>query len=162
MKLHTLILTLLLIAPAAAQPWLKAKLLVVPGKSLGPIGLGQPVSQAYPLMGRAVGSDEVSKNTSKDGASVEWRAANDVYIRVKCHDGRQPENVFQIFWTAPNPRTAGGLGVGSSVAAVQKAFPKGRWTTDTLDGAPTWLTPGLNWTFNEKRSKVVEMHLCKP
>jgi len=163
MKLHSLFLTLLLIAPAGAQPWLKAKLLVVPGKSLGPIVLGKPIpKQAYQLMGPGAGSANVTKNTSKDGAAVEWMAPKDVYIRVKCHDGNQPENAFQIFWTAPNPRTAGGLGVGSSATAVVKAFPKGRWTNQSMDGYPTWETPGLNWTFDEKRTKVLEMHLRKP
>lgn len=167
MKLHALFLTLLLIAPAAAQPWLKVKLLVVPGKSLGPIVLGKPIpEEAYRLMGPGGGRAEVGKNTHKDGAAVEWisptATVQDPYIRVKTHDGKSAENAFQIFWTAPNPRTAEGLGIGSSAAAVQKAFPKGRWTTETMDGNPTWLTPGLNWTFDEKRSKVVEMHLCKP
>lgn len=163
MKLHTFFLTLLLMAPAGAQPWLKAKLLVVPGQSLGPIVLGKPIpKQAYQLLGPGTGSEEVSKNTHKDGTGVDWLAPNDVYLRVKTHDGKRPENAYQIFWSAPNPRTAGGLGVGSSKAAVLKAFPKGRWTLENLDGAPTWMTPGLNWTFDDKRTKVTEMHLCKP
>ena len=167
MKQHTLCLILLLMAPAGAQPWLKAKLLVVPGKNLGPIVLGKPISPgAYQLLGPGVGSGEISKNTHKDNAGVEWIApkatVKDPYIRVKCHDGNRPENVFQIFWTAPNPRTVEGLGMGSSVAEVLKAFPKGKWTTQTMDGNPTWLTPGLDWTFDENRKKVIEMHLRKP
>lgn len=160
MKLHILCFTLLCMAPACAQPWLKARLLVVPGKSLGPIQLGKPIPQeAYRLLGPGVGGASISKNTHKDNAGVDWLAPKDVYIRVKCHDGKRPENVFQIFWTAPNPRTAEGLGVGSPAALVLKAFPKGKWTDQTMDGNPTWLTPGLDWTFDDKRSKVIEMHL---
>lgn len=167
MKLRILFLTLLLLAPASAQPWLKPKLLVVPGKSLGPIVLGKPIpEEAFRLLGSGTGRAAVSKNQHKDSAAVEWIApkasVNDPYIRVKCHDGKRPENAYQIFWTAPNPRTAQGLGVGSPAALVLKAFPKGRWTMESMDGYPTWLTPGLNWTFDEKRTKVIEMHLIQP
>lgn len=157
--MKTVLFALLLMAPASAQPWLKPKLLVVPGKSLGPIVLGKPIPKAaFGLLGPASGGSDVSRNTHKDGAGVEW-AVKDLYLRVKCHDGKRPENAYQIFWTAPNPRTAEGLGVGSPVAAVVKKYPKGRWTTDTLDGYPTWTTPGLNWMCDEKRTRVVQMHL---
>jgi hypothetical protein len=167
MTIRILFLTLLLLVSASAQPWLNTKLLVVPGKSLGPIVLGKPIpEEAFALLGPGTGRAEVSKNEHKDGAGVDWLAPNatldDPYIRAKCHDGIHPENVYQIFWSAPNPRTAEGLGVGSPQASVLKAYPEGRWTTDSLDGYPTWQTPGLNWTFDEDRSKVIEMHLRMP
>lgn len=159
--MRSLFFALLLLAPVSAQPWLKPKLLVVPGKSLGPITLGKPIpKETFRLLGPATGNSDVQQNTHKDNAAIEW-LAKDLYIRVKCHDGRRPENAYQIFWTAPNPRTAEGLGVGSPVASVLKKYPKGKWTTDDLDGYPTWTTPGLNWMCDAKKTRVVEMHLIR-
>lgn len=155
------LLLLILVAPVWAQPWLKVPLVVVPGQRLGPIVLGKPIPpEAYKLLGNVAGRAELSKISSPDGGGVEW-LSGDLYIRVKCHDGKRPENVFQIFWTAPNVRTADGLGVGSPVAAVLKRYPGGRWTTQTLDGVPTYQTPGLDWGFDERRSRVTDMHLGK-
>ena len=148
-------LFLLLTIPVLAQPWL-----VVPGKSLGPIELGKPVpSVAIKQLGPAIGQDRVKANQSKDGAGLEWADKSGLsYIRVKCHDGVKPENVFQIFWTVSGPRTKGGLGVGSPLAKVLKSFPKGQWKQG-LDDVPVWSNPGLNFMFDVKKTRVVEMHL---
>ncbi|MFN8608484.1 MAG: hypothetical protein U0931_13185 [Vulcanimicrobiota bacterium] len=157
--MRTLIFLLLWVLPAGAQPWLKTRLVVVPGQSVGPIALGKPIpARAYTLLGAAQGSAELNQIPSKDGGGVEW-IAGERYLRVKCHDGIKPENVFQIFWTVPNARTADDLGVGSTRAAVLKKYPHGNWTTDTMDGVPTYQTPGLNFSFDYKRGKVIEMHL---
>lgn len=161
MKTHFLLLILLTL-PALAQPWQKP-ILVVPGKSLGPIELGKPVPKsAYQLLGPAVGQDQVLANQSKDGAGLEWTdkkaRMGEPYIRVKCHDGIKPENVYQIFWTASGPRTKAGVGVGSPLAKVQQSFPKGAWTTG-MDDEAVWKTPGLNFIFDSKKTRVLEMHL---
>lgn len=154
-----------MVSSLAAQPFVKAKLLVVPGKSIGPIQLGKPVpEEAFKLLGPGSGREDVTKITSQDGGGIEWLAPpakyDSPYLRVKCHDGKKPENVFQVFWTVPGPRTANGVGVGSSVAEVTKKFPSGHWTTG-MDDAVSWETKGLNFTFDAKKTKVYLMHLYK-
>ncbi len=155
-----------MIGSLSAQPFVKANLLVVPGKSIGPIQLGKPVpEEAFKLLGPGSGRDKVSQITSKDGGGIDWIAPpgklDSPYLRVKCHDGVKPENVFQVFWTVPGPRTANGLGVGSPASEVTKKFSSGHWKTG-MDDQVYWETPGLNFGFDSKKSKVVLMHLRKP
>ncbi|MBN9416977.1 MAG: hypothetical protein J0I12_16140 [Candidatus Eremiobacteraeota bacterium] len=157
------LLFLLLAATASAQPWLTQKLLVVPGKSIGLIRLGKPVPRAaYQQLGKPSSASDVSKNTSTDGAAIEWLGSKGPYIRVKCHDGNRPENVFQVFWTAPGPRTAEGIGIGSTAAQVRAKYPKGKSGEPYLDADETWSIPGLTMVLDGKNGKVVEMNLHNP
>jgi hypothetical protein len=62
MNIRTLLLTLLLLVSASAQPWLKTKLPVVPGQSLDPIVLGKPIpEEAFAQPGPGTGRAKVSR-----------------------------------------------------------------------------------------------------
>ena len=164
-SLLTISLILCSAAWALAQSWATVPQTVVPGKSLGFIQLGKPIPPAaLKQLGQPRGGTKIPANVSKDGAAVEWSSPkagqNGPYIRVKCHDGVRPENVFQIFSTAPGPRTASGVGVGTPVAEVLKKYPHGKWERDELEGFPTWDVPGLSFVVSDqKNGKVVMLWL---
>lgn len=159
MSLRLKLFWLALALPALAQPWASVHLLVVPGRSLGPIELGKPVPvKAYELLGASNGR---ILSDSKDSGGESWSAPEDVYINVKCHDGRAAENVFQIFWTAPGPRTAEGVGVGSDMATVLRKLPAGQWGENAMDGTPCWKVPGLTLSCDRRDGKVYLMHLYR-
>jgi hypothetical protein len=159
--LSSLLLLSVVAGAPSAQPWTKQRLEVVPGRSIGPVALGRPISKnALETLGPP-SADSRREITVKDGGGVTWTDAQNRYINVKCHDGVDPRNVYQVFWTARNPQ-ARGVGVGSAAAAVVKAFPEGRWTQDEMEGKPCWTTPGLRFTCTARTGRVSLMHLYKP
>lgn len=124
--------------PAPPQP-----LLIVPGHALGEVTLHQPMPQAFL---KAMGPPRRDGNVAPNvwvwpGRSSKGSESYELMIKTAT-TGRNPD-VTAIYISSPDYRTSDGIGVGSSMTAVQQAFPEGQ-LTEEMSG-PCWQTPLISF-----------------
>jgi hypothetical protein len=138
-----LVTALVLAAAVVAWAAVPAALLIVPGRSVGPIDLGMRMTQVIRVLGPAE-DDEPSR--------FSWPRRG-VTVRVD-RDGR----VDAIFVESPKYRTARGIGVGSTRDEVVAAYgpaPQAQEDRTTLILAYTQL--GITFAINKERENRVEL-----
>jgi hypothetical protein len=142
-----LMVVLVVATTVPAQAATPAALLIVPGRSVGPIVLGMRMTQVFQFLGppeRRVPSGETIK--------FFWPRRG-LTVRVD-RDGR----VAAIFVESPSYRTARGIGVGSTRDEVVAAYgpaPQAQEDRATLILVYTRL--GITFAINKERENRVDM-----
>lgn len=144
---------------AAAQSWKDTRLVVVPGESVGPIQLSQPVSRAVlVLLGEPTRRIEPDPDYEDSGLLV-WtdvpeRLDFSSGILVKLHDGEESHHVRSIFVSGVRAVTNRGAHLGMTLAQVREVYPEATFVP--ARGGGHWAIPGLNFTFSTSE-RLVEM-----
>jgi RNA polymerase subunit RPABC4/transcription elongation factor Spt4 len=123
-----------------------------PGIGVGAIQIGSPlpadVTQTY---GRLTSVSPAGN--SMDSGSYYWEGL----MNVKTHDGRSAKNVFSIFITGQEFRTPEGIGPGSTVDQMLKAYPNARKELN-MDDNWEYHIPGAS--FGTYQGKVYEVFVA--
>lgn len=136
-------------------------LLIVPGRSIGDVQVGRPVPMAFikPLpapnpwytdysWGGSDGTDEPVDFFIR----TQSRKRSGVVVAVGMKNQGSAWPVF---------KTKEGLGLGSTLNAVKKAFPKGKWLPAGMDTDGYWQLPPGTTTFGFYGDTVSEITVGK-
>lgn len=119
---------------------------VVTEDGVGPISLGAPFPEALALM-----PDGTTNDAENCAWSAWWSAPEEDYQVYMARQGDGPEDgpVFLVETAAwsnpsehPGPRTAEGVGIGSTVDEVRAAYPDAMEVPDSIDSSIVHLQVG--------------------
>lgn len=129
-----------------------SRFLIVPGRSVGLIEIGKPISQKVKnLIGKP--ANFTPPTTGKSGLDTGSYYWEDKLI-VKINDGKNDMNVYQVFVMSNKYYTARGIRLGSTLAQLKKAYPNGK-KVEMMDHDFGWQIPGM--TFGVFKKKVTSM-----
>ncbi len=127
---------------------------VVTQDGMGPITLGAPFPEALALMPQGTTND--AENCAWSGW---WNAPDEDYQVYMARQGDGPEDgpVFLIATAAwsnpsarPGPRTAEGVGIGSTADEVRAAYPEAIEVADSIDPSIVYLHVGrIYFTYRD-------------
>lgn len=134
------------------------RFLIVPGKSVGLIEMGKPISKkAMNLMGKP--TNFTPPTTGKKGIDTGSYYWEDKLI-IKINDGKNDLNVYQAFIISPKYYTTRGIRRGSTLAELKKAYPKGK-KVELMDHDFGWQIPGMTFGVYEKKVTSMSVHPLK-
>jgi hypothetical protein len=158
MKINSTVFLSFFIIAALACPLLAGEhghYLIIPGVRAGHIEIGRPIPPALlKTLGKPTAYTKPSPGPEgRDTGNYYWEG----YFNVKLNDGKGDDNVFQIFILNKKFSTAQGIRVGSSFAAVKKAYPKGK-KGEGMDVDFRWQVPGMAFDISENRVCGIGVH----
>ena len=134
------------------------RFLIVPGKSIGLIEIGKPISKkVMNLMGKP--TNFTPPTTGKKGIDTGSYYWEDKLI-IKINDGKNDLNVYQAFIISKKYYTTRGIRRGSTLAELKKAYPKGK-KVEMMDHDFGWQIPGMTFGVYEKKVSSMSVHPLK-
>ncbi len=134
------------------------RFLIVPGKSIGLIEIGKPISKkVMNLMGKP--TNFTPPTTGKKGIDTGSYYWEDKLI-IKINDGKNDLNVYQAFIMSKKYYTTRGVRLGSTLAELKKAYPKGK-KVEMMDHDFGWQIPGMTFGVYEKKVSSMSVHPVK-
>lgn len=154
-----LLLVALALPALAAGEWRTARLLVVPGRSAGPLRLGEPLSpEAFRVLGAATWQQAPEPGPDgMDTGSVTWggEAQTELThgVNVKLNDGKGDDNVFTVYLVAVRAITDRGAYLGCTLRRARQVYPEARLLgeEELRDYSAGLEIPGLVMLFHEGR-----------
>ena len=130
------------------------RFVVVPGKSVGLIEIGKPISKkVMKLMGKPTRfTPPTSGKSGLDTGSYYWEGK----LIVKINDGKGDMNVYQAFIISEKYYTTMGIRRGSDFSELKRCYPKGK-KVEMMDMDFGWEIPGM--TFGIYNKKVSSMSI---
>jgi len=130
--------------------------LIIPGKSVGPIEIGKPISgKVFKMFGKPTSYSAPSPGKKGiDTGSCYWKDR----INVKLNDGKGDKNVYQLFIMSQKYYTSSGIRIGSSFRSVKKAYPRGK-KEEGMDVDIVWKARGI--FFGIYKGKVINIGVFK-
>ena len=129
--------------------------IIIPGVSLSNVVLGQPIPESFIKKMGPYRQDEYGHPDNfvwpQKGQAEDW----DLLIKTKYLNGKKV--VTAIYTNSKQFKTSKGIRVGSSLAAVQKAYPLGGFD-ECMDG-DCWVTNNIIFTSYDNKKTVGEMSM---
>ncbi|MDR7416058.1 MAG: hypothetical protein QN193_03700 [Armatimonadota bacterium] len=136
-----------LVAALAILPVIPAAFLIVPGQRVGPVVLGMRVVQVFQHLGPPAG-----RAGSEGGGKFFWPQRG-ITVRVD-----SAGHVDTIFVEHPRYRTAQGIGVGSGLEEVLRAFgPTHQAQEDRSTLVLAYPGLGISFALDKSRGERVQM-----